>query len=347
MDGPLETRVNGPDADQGRAILVSVIVPTFNRAPMLTDLSSIAAQTYPNIEIVVVDDGSTDDSADVVARWAQRSSHSIRYHRQSNQGCASARNRGLQISTGEFFSFLDSDDEWTPNAAEVLAGELRRSGADFAYSPSVEVLPRKLPRREVLNYPLGRPESFAVEHFMGSGIRIGSFMCRREVLAGVGGMDEELRHNEDSDFVQRMAILYRGAYCDTPTVWVHHHAANKSGNRVAIHRALLQSANNVLRDHPVFATELGKRGDQQKQELERQYIDALILAREWGVAEDEVAELKTDLSAVTRIAFAMRSTRPIRIREGFRLWKRRRSSSFGNESAVLARRVPNQIFQKR
>lgn len=318
-------------------LLVSVIVATFNRATLLErTLASVRAQTYPNIEIVVIDDGSTDHTPDIVARWTERSSHPIKYYRQSNRGCASARNKGLEVFSGEFFSFLDSDDAWVSTAAESLVDALRDSPADFVYSPSIEVLRNG---RELVNLPVaaGRPQSFAVEQFNTPGVRVGSFMCRRQVLATVHGLDEELGHNEDYDFIQRVAICHRATYSDSPTVRVFHHASNKSANRAAGYRTLLRSVSNILRDHPAFAADLGSRAAHRQRELERKYVDALILANDWSAAKEEVVNVNIDLTLITRVAFAMHSNVPLRMREKYKLWKLR---------AARVRRAARGVLEK-
>jgi glycosyltransferase involved in cell wall biosynthesis len=91
--------------------LVSIIIPTYNRATIVpATIASVLAQTYPAIEIVVVDDGSTDDTAAVVARFGER----VRYVRQENQGVERARSRGIRVSSGAYLSFLDDDDLLLP-----------------------------------------------------------------------------------------------------------------------------------------------------------------------------------------------------------------------------------------
>ena len=95
--------------------LVSVIIPTYNRAQILREtLDSVLAQSYPAIEIVVVDDGSTDDTAAVVAQYAGRARHI----RQRNQGVEMARNKGIRVSTGDYLTFLDDDDLMLPSKIE-------------------------------------------------------------------------------------------------------------------------------------------------------------------------------------------------------------------------------------
>ena len=98
---------------------VSVVIPTYNCAPrLLRALQSVAAQTYPNVEVIIVDDGSTDDTADRVAEWTANSGANVRYVRQSNEGPAAARNHGMRLASGDAIAFLDSDDEWRPTKLE-------------------------------------------------------------------------------------------------------------------------------------------------------------------------------------------------------------------------------------
>lgn len=99
--------------------IISVIIPTFNRASLLERaLDSVLSQTYSNWELIVVDDGSTDRTADVVSDWSARVE--IKQKLQflklpTNQGVSAARNHGAEAATGEWLAFLDSDDEWLPD----------------------------------------------------------------------------------------------------------------------------------------------------------------------------------------------------------------------------------------
>src|SRR5579862_4284306 len=92
---------------------VSIVIPAFNRAFILADaLQSVVDQEFHNFEILLVDDGSTDNTFDVVQRFH---SHQIRYLRHDrNKGCSAAYNTGIQASTGDLIAFLDSDDVWKP-----------------------------------------------------------------------------------------------------------------------------------------------------------------------------------------------------------------------------------------
>jgi CDP-glycerol glycerophosphotransferase len=113
---------------------VSVVVPVYNVGPYLKAcLDSISAQTYRNLEIVVVDDGSTDDSL-AVARRCRRRDRRIAIVQQPNGGLSAARNTGIDRASGEFLCFVDSDDRIAPHAVSTSVGTLRETGSDFAVS---------------------------------------------------------------------------------------------------------------------------------------------------------------------------------------------------------------------
>src|SRR5688572_9773107 len=98
-------------AGPGEPGLVSVILPTYNRAYSIVEtIKSVLAQTYHPVELIIVDDGSTDNTADVIAGFA----NDVTYIKQSNGGVASARNTGFRVARGEFIALIDSDDRWKP-----------------------------------------------------------------------------------------------------------------------------------------------------------------------------------------------------------------------------------------
>jgi glycosyltransferase involved in cell wall biosynthesis len=118
--------------------LVSVIVPTYNRVQFIKDaVESVRNQVYRPIELIVVDDGSTDNTPNVIGQWSRRWSDNqlrVNYYRQGNQGAPVARNRGLVESTGEFIQFLDSDDLLHPQKLDLQVELLRKQGSDFVFS---------------------------------------------------------------------------------------------------------------------------------------------------------------------------------------------------------------------
>ena len=107
--------------------MISIILPTFNRADVIKRaIASVQAQTFTDWELIIVDDGSTDDTARVVTDLDPR----IRYFYQENKGVSSARNNALRQSRGQYIAFLDSDDEWLPHFLEITVAFLKWSGKD-------------------------------------------------------------------------------------------------------------------------------------------------------------------------------------------------------------------------
>ncbi len=306
---------------------VSAIVPTFNHAHLLPRaLASIANQTHRDIEVIVVDDGSNDETDRVVHGISASFPFLIRYYRQSNCGCAAARNHGLRVASGDAVAFLDSDDEWTPDALERLVDALESTGADFAYSPAIEI---DESGRETLERPVAarHPERLACDHFECSNLRNGATLFRHSVIDAVGELDENLGHNEDSDFHQRVAIRCTAAYVDTPSVRVFDRGERKAANRAAILRALLTSSEKVLEQNPDFAKILGQRSDRRVEEIRTRLLDALILEGDFPAARRLVREMEVQNGLGQRIALAMGSTRPYtfarRVRSAWRRWSKR------------------------
>jgi len=98
---------------------ISVVIPTYNNAALLCEtLDGVRRQTFKDFEIIVVDDGSKDNTGDVVARYDP----TIHYLQQSNQGPAAARNKGVSLAQGEFIAFCDHDDIWNERHLEKLLG---------------------------------------------------------------------------------------------------------------------------------------------------------------------------------------------------------------------------------
>ena len=122
---------------------VSVVIPTYNRAALLPRaLESVIAQTFLDWEIVLVDDGSTDETESVAADYANRLGSRFIHLRQDNAGSSAARNRGIDAARGEFIAFLDSDDEYLPRKLErqirlfELCPELGLVYSDYAFIDS-------------------------------------------------------------------------------------------------------------------------------------------------------------------------------------------------------------------
>ena len=179
---------------------VSVIIPCYKQAGFLTDaIESVLAQTHPHIEVIVVDDGSPDDTSDVASRYPR-----VRCIRQENQGLSAARNTGIRESEGEFLVFLDADDRLTPSAIERGLHCLR-----LVPQAVIAVGKHKSISFEGLPIPFGErhiEKDHYVELLRGNYITCpATVMYRRSVFDHLGGFDTTVNPASDYDLYLRIA----------------------------------------------------------------------------------------------------------------------------------------------
>jgi glycosyltransferase involved in cell wall biosynthesis len=184
--------------------LFTAVVPTYNRAHLIERaISSVLAQTHTDFELIVVDDGSSDNTQAVVERIDDPR---IRYVRQQNAGAAAARNHGARLATGEYLTFLDSDDEAMPRWLEGLAGGFVEEHAEIVCCGLEQV--RHLPgdeqkRRVLLPRDLGRLFDHAVGRFTNSGV----YALRTARFEEIGGFAERLACAQHSELALRLVPL--------------------------------------------------------------------------------------------------------------------------------------------
>jgi glycosyltransferase involved in cell wall biosynthesis len=189
------------------APLVSVIIPTFNRAAILAQtLRDTARQTWRPLELVVVNDGSRDDTDSVLARIRpdmEAAGVIPRFLHQANAGVAAARNLGLREAAGDYIAFLDDDDRWEPAKLEKQLAALLAAGADACTSlinnrGGTATVPRnaeQLPQGRCPAALLDRRRSFSII----------SLVVRAEVARKAGEFDTSLRTAEDTEWMMRLA----------------------------------------------------------------------------------------------------------------------------------------------
>lgn len=183
--------------------LISVIMPCHNAAPYVPEaVESVLGQTYGEVELIVVDDGSTDGSAEIVGALEQRHPERIRQFFTSHLGPYPARNRGLAAARGEFIAFLDADDWWLPETLEKLHRALAGEGVDLAYcgwrnvGEGMDFEPYVPPE-----YEKGDP----VESFLhGCPWPIHAALLRHDVVRQIGGFSERRYASMDYDFWLRV-----------------------------------------------------------------------------------------------------------------------------------------------
>jgi len=193
---------------------VSVVIPVYNRAHLLPSaIQSVDRQTFAELcDIIVVDDGSTDDTRDVTARYGAR----IKYVYQENAGAGAARNTGVRESEGEYVAFLDSDDAWEPDKIERQLAAFRRwpevvmvggrATAHFRDGGTEADPPAPVPP--------DRPTDFAPRMFYSNFLHTPTVMVRRQYLEQAGLFSRELKRAQDYHMWARLSLLGPCVYLD-------------------------------------------------------------------------------------------------------------------------------------
>lgn len=208
---------------------VSVIIPTYNCARYLpAAIESVLRQTYRDFEIVVVNDGSPDDTDSAVAPYLDR----ITYIKQANLGAPAARNRGLAASTGELIAFLDDDDEWMPEKLRLQVPEFDDAKVGLVYSDLRVVHDDG---RVMESFLATRPlaaSGYIFENFLASGFILTSCVAvSRRCLEDVGDFDESMRSLQDFDLWFRILRRWKAALVRRPLALRRLRAGNMTSDR--------------------------------------------------------------------------------------------------------------------
>ena len=201
--------------------VVSVIIPAYNAAEFMGQtLDSIFAQTFTRIEVIVINDGSSD--TEELEQVLQRYPANLHYIKQDNQGAAAARNAGLRAATGEFVAFLDADDTWVPEFLEKQMELLGSSKADLVFADALLFGDSPLKGRTFMqmNPPQGE---VTVENLLAVKVTVltSTVLARRQSILDVGLFDVSLRRGQDFDLWLRLAKA--GArFANTRDVLAHH-----------------------------------------------------------------------------------------------------------------------------
>jgi glycosyltransferase involved in cell wall biosynthesis len=236
---------------------VSVVIPVYNGGAFLGDaIRSVLSQEYPALEIIVVDDGSTEDVGAALGRLPV----DVRLFRQDNAGAAAARNRGIRDASGDIIAFLDVDDLWPESNLNVLVEHL-------AAHPEADVVRG---RAQVTRYTegtepgeyLGNPGE-AFPHYIGTGL------YRRRAFERVGLFDPDLRFGEDTDWFTRATECNLTVHhLEEVTLFVRRHAGNMTRGKSLVELNQLRLFKKALdrkRTHDAGAQNAGilvPHGDQ-------------------------------------------------------------------------------------
>lgn len=202
--------------------LVSTIIPTFNRAHLVPEaIDSVLRQTYPNVEIIVVDDGSTDETQECLKRYGNR----IKLIKQENAGPSAARNRGIAAAQGALIAFLDSDDLWLPEKLERQVRVMVAAGESVPCCLSNIMMhwrDKQISSFEIAGLKPGSPEGIWMNPDEVLATRFVLFnqgvVIRRQVVNALGGFDPSLRLLEDYEFALRLSHHRPWAFIRDPLV---------------------------------------------------------------------------------------------------------------------------------
>lgn len=236
---------------------VSVIIPTYNYGQYITKaVDSVLNQTYSDYEIIIVDDGSTDDTALRLKEHLDRPGSIISYHYQDNRGPAAARNRGIELSAGQYIAFCDSDDTWLPTKLAEQIGFLEGHPehmmvfSDFSQiKDDGEHEESYFKKREI------HPERFK-DHFQEL-IMTGMYMypstvvLRKKVFDEIGKFNERYRVGEDREMFMRITRTFPVGFVDKCLVTRFYHVGSTSLHTFRLHSNQIILLNDILREFPL------------------------------------------------------------------------------------------------
>lgn len=223
---------------------ITAVIPAYNYGRFIrAAVESALDQTYPNLEIIVVDDGSTDDTAERLAPYLSR----IQYLRQENAGLSGARNAGIRAATGEWIALLDADDVWHPRKLELQMRCLQQQPPDVGllaterFTDQRELWPQLDDTTAVSYFSL--EDVLGVCHFAPS-----SALIRKADLEAVGLFDASLRSVEDRDVWIRLSGRCKLARLQLPLLFYREHAGSLSNRCLQMERDELRVLNRAFRE---------------------------------------------------------------------------------------------------
>jgi glycosyltransferase involved in cell wall biosynthesis len=227
---------------------ISVIIPNYNYARYLEQaIESVLTQSYENVELIIVNNGSTDNSLEVLEKFGDK----IHLIDQPNLGQSGARNSGLSLSSGELIAFLDADDFWEPNKLEMQLS-LMNNATQLVYSG---ISPFKDPGGEKLQSVLPKYKGSCSKYFIdlpGASIVLSgesTALFSRELLEKVGIFDPELNSTAGWDFFRRCSRLTNFDFVNEPLVNYRLHSSNMSNSNTKVILDMRRAYSKLFEDN--------------------------------------------------------------------------------------------------
>lgn len=201
---------------------VSVVIPVYNNSrTIVSALDSVFHQSNTNIihEIIVVNDGSTDDSQEVLTLYAkQPRTIPVYIIHQCNGGASAARNAGMRAATGDWIALLDADDEWLPNKLELQSEYIRNNDSIDFLGGNYTDKPLRIMLKKITVLHKASIRELCIKWFPVTP----SVLFRKEIIEDIGGFNEDMRHAEDGEFFTRICANYGYYYMPEKIVSIGH-----------------------------------------------------------------------------------------------------------------------------
>lgn len=273
---------------------VSVIIPTCNRARYLVDaIDSVLNQTYQDFDLIIVDDGSTDDTREAVKKYAGLK---VRYFYKENSGISSTRNFGIKKAESEFIAFLDSDDMWYPDKLFLQVEYLNKNSHIYLCNTDVEFINGE---KQTLGYS-NRRQKHPVDGmifkyvFKHHGVVMSSIVIRRKVFEKIGMFDENLPIGEDTDLFLRIARSFGIGLIAQPLMKRRIHNMNISKD-VNTHSYRLRVIKKILEQEEKFTKENKKLINDVSVGIYVDYIEDLLQDNKFKQTKEQFRNFFNDV----------------------------------------------------
>jgi glycosyltransferase involved in cell wall biosynthesis len=311
---------------------VSVIVPAYNVAEYVRPaLESALAQTFTDVEVLVIDDGSTDETAAIAAEVCARDPR-VRLIRQENRGLAGARNRALAHATGEYFALLDSDDLWEPTYVEAQLAIMRARPEVGVVTGNARFLGGRQNGLPARPYPDTRPDPDLALILADEQAVFIMSMFRRAVYERIGGFDETMRTNEDYDYwIRAAAAGFIFARNDRPLGYYRRRDDSLSASEERMVRGILrvyQKAAALVADRPRERAIVERQIERFEQQLLRAEAVTAIEAQDFRRAVARLDALQARHPAVSiAVARMMAQWTPSLLARAYKFRRQRQLAS--------------------
>lgn len=281
--------------------LVSVVIPAYNSSRFIHEtLDSVKQQTWPSIEVFIIDDGSSDETVTIARSFAAEHFHVIE---QKNSGACVARNRGLGLSKGKYIQFLDADDVLSPDKIEKQVGKLEENPGCLGICPTVHFMNgddylRMAPREESFwIHDTNDPVDFLVRLYGGDGerwmVQTSAWLTPKSICDSIGPWDERLLLDQDGEYFARAVLASKGI---RTTGGMNYYRRFSLGGNISAKANKIENLRSALLALKLKAEYLGAhtRSDRYFQALATLYQEIAINA--YPQFPDLVAECEAEVS---------------------------------------------------